>query len=148
MWMHPENLKTHLLTMTTQLLWNVRISVYRVLCVSSEKKRDRKVRNGRKNTGTDWWGDNERSGGQFWCPKHRRFKHLPRKSELGPSYPDIALLSRESLAKNDIKTAFEKYLGWYWGGFAPIYTWTSTVNMRKLGERRRREPKFFSPPTF
>ena len=24
---------------------------------------------------------------------------LPRKSELGPSYPDIALLSRESLAK-------------------------------------------------
>ena len=135
MWMHPENLQTHLLTMTTQLLWNVRISVYRVLCVSSEKKNVTEKSEWQKNTGnnvvifyqkgTDWWGDNERSGGQFWCPKHGRFKHLPRKSELGPSYPDIALLSRESLAKNDIKTAFEKYLGWYWGGFAPIYTCTS-----------------------
>ena len=44
-------------------------------------------------------------------PNMENLNILPRKSELGPSYPDIALLSRESLAKNDIKTAFEKYLG-------------------------------------
>ena len=47
----------------------------------------------------------------FDVPNMEDLNILPRKSELGPSYPDIALLSRESLAKNDIKTAFEKYLG-------------------------------------
>ena len=46
----------------------------------------------------------------FDVPNMEDLNILPRKS-ASPSYPDIALLSRESLAKNDIKTAFEKYLG-------------------------------------